>query len=70
MDYAGFLLFLAAFGGIGLWSARLSRRNESDFLLACRSVSPFLTAPSAAATKYSGYMAMGLIGYPAVDRPQ
>jgi len=67
---AGFLLFLALFGGIGLWSARPSRRNESDFLLAGRAASAFLAAPSAAATKYSGYMAMGLIGYPAVDRVQ
>jgi len=35
-----------------------------------RSRFPALTALLAAATKYSGYMAMGLIGYPAVDRPQ
>jgi hypothetical protein len=55
---------------IGLWSARRARRNEADFLLAGRAVSPLLTALSAAATKYSGYMFIGLIGYPAVDRPQ
>jgi sodium/proline symporter len=63
MDYAGFLLFLALFGAIGLLSARATGRGEADFLLAGRSVSPLLTALSAAATKYSGYMFIGLIGY-------
>lgn len=63
MDHIGFLLFLALFGAIGLWSARRSGSNEADFLLAGRAVSPLLTALSAAATKYSGYMFIGLIGY-------
>jgi sodium/proline symporter len=63
MDIAGFLLFLALFGAVGLWSVRQSRAGEADFLLAGRAVSPLLTALSAAATKYSGYMFIGLIGY-------
>jgi Na+/proline symporter len=63
MDYAGFLLFVALFGAIGLWSVRRSGGNDADFLLAGRAVSPILAALSAAATKYSGYMFIGLIGY-------
>lgn len=63
MDYAGFIFFLVLFGAIGLWSAYRASRSESDFLLAGRTVSPLLTALSAAATKYSGYMFIGLIGY-------
>lgn len=63
MDYAAFLVFIALFIGIGLLSARYSDNEAADFLLAGRSVSPVLTALSAASTKYSGYMFIGLIGY-------
>ena len=63
MSYAGFLLFLGLFGLVGLLSARKTRSGDTDYLLAGQSVSPILTALSAAATKYSGYMFIGLIGY-------
>jgi sodium/proline symporter len=63
MDILGFVLFLLLFGLIGLWSARRARAGEADYLLAGRAVSPLLAAVSAAATKYSGYMFIGLIGY-------
>lgn len=63
MGVAGFVLSLLLFGLIGLLSARGARAGEADYLLAGRSVSPVLTALSAAATKYSGYMFIGLMGY-------
>jgi sodium/proline symporter len=63
MDILAFALFLLLFALIGLWSARSSRAGEADYLLAGRSVTPLLAARSAAATKYSGYMFIGLMGY-------
>jgi len=63
MDIFGFILVLLLFGVIGLWSARRAREGDTDFLLAGRAVTPLLVALSAAATKYSGYMFIGLIGY-------
>ena len=59
----GFLFFVAVFLLIGLWSIRHSSHQESEYLLAGQTVSPWLTALSAVATKYSGYMYIGLIGY-------
>lgn len=63
MGVAGFIGFLLLFSLIGFLSARRARRDQADYLLAGRSVSPALTALSAAATKYSGYMFIGLMGY-------
>lgn len=63
MDILAFALFLLLFALIGMWSARSARAGEADYLLAGRSVTPLLAAMSAAATKYSGYMFIGLMGY-------
>ena len=63
MEIAGFLFFLLLFVVIGLWSTRQQTDKENDYLLAGGTVSPLLTALSAAATKNSGYMFIGLIGY-------
>ena len=63
MAAAGFIGFLMLFGLIGLLSARRARGGQDDYLLAGRSISPTLAALSAAATKYSGYMFIGLMGY-------
>lgn len=63
MGVAGFIGFLLLFSLIGLASARRTTEDQADYLLAGRSVSPVLTALSAAATKYSGYIFIGLIGY-------
>lgn len=63
MIVASFLGFLLLFVAIGLWSMRRSRHNSIDYLLAGRSVPPWLTALSAVATNNSGYMFIGLIGY-------
>ncbi len=63
MSVAGFILFLLLFVGIGLWSSRGQAKTRDAYLLADSSISPLLTALSAAATKYSGYMFIGLMGY-------
>ncbi|MEW6647263.1 MAG: sodium/proline symporter [Pseudomonadota bacterium] len=63
MIVTSFLAFLLCFVAIGLWSMRRSRHNSIDYLLAGRSVAPWLTALSAVATNNSGYMFIGLIGY-------
>lgn len=58
-----FCLFLAIFIGIGLLSARKSKGNTEDYLLAGSSVKPWLVALSAVATNNSGYMFIGMIGF-------
>lgn len=58
-----FLLFLAAFTGIGMLSAWRKRDTPEDYLLAGRSVNPWLTALSSVATNNSGFMFIGLIGF-------
>lgn len=63
MDIVGFVGFMAAFAIIGMFSAKTGSQTDQDFLLASKSVSPILTALSAAATKNSGYMFIALIGY-------
>lgn len=63
MAIAGFLFFLILFALIGLLSTRGQATDEKSYLLAGGNVSPLMTALSAAATKYSGYMFIGLMGY-------
>jgi sodium/proline symporter len=63
MEIVGFIFFLVLFVSIGLFSARQASEEGADYLLAGRTVSPVLTALSAAATKNSGYMFIGLMGY-------
>lgn len=63
MEVFGFGFFLLLFAAVGYLSSRRATDGERDYLLAERSVSPLLTALSAAATKYSGYMFIGLMGY-------
>lgn len=58
-----FIIFLAIFLFIGLISNKNKADNKLDYLMAGRDVSPWLVALSAAATKYSGYMFIALIGY-------
>lgn len=60
---ASFIAFLLLFVLIGLASMRRRQANSIDYLLAGRSVPPWLAALSAVATNNSGYMFIGLIGY-------
>lgn len=58
-----FLVFLFSFIIIGISSALKSRKTTEDYLIASRSVHPWLTSLSSAATNNSGYMFIGLIGF-------
>jgi sodium/proline symporter len=58
-----FVFFLVAFTLIGVLSAREKQETSEDYLVASRSVNPWLTALSAVSTNNSGYMFIGLIGF-------
>ncbi|MCB9730586.1 MAG: sodium/proline symporter [Deltaproteobacteria bacterium] len=58
-----FALCLVAFTVIGLLSARHRSATTEDYLIAGRSVAPWLTALSSVATNNSGFMFIGLIGF-------
>lgn len=61
---AGFVLSLVLFTLVGVASARYSRAGSSeDYLVASRSVHPWLSALSSVATNNSGFMFVGLIGF-------
>ena len=60
---ATFIFFLVVFIGIGVLSARKMTTTSEDYLVASRSVNPWLVALSAVSTNNSGYMFIGLIGF-------
>ena len=53
---ATFIFFLVVFIGIGVLSARKMTTTSEDYLVASRSVNPWLVALSAVSTNNSGYM--------------
>ncbi|MGC6418456.1 MAG: sodium/proline symporter [Bradymonadia bacterium] len=57
-----FIVCLLFFLGIGLLSATRKAETTEDYLLASRSVNPWVVALSAVATNNSGFMFIGLIG--------
>lgn len=57
-----FFAFLAMFTGIGIYSARRQVSTPEDYLLASRTMGPWLVALSAVATNNSGFMFVGLTG--------
>lgn len=63
MIVLSFSVCLLLFVLIGLLSARVSRSTTKDYLIAGRSVKPWLVALSAVSTNNSGYMFIGQIGY-------
>lgn len=58
-----FILFLLLFTGVGIYSASRQQHTTSDYLLASRSVNPWLTGLSAFATAHSGGMFISTIGW-------
>jgi Na+/proline symporter len=62
MMLVSFVLCLILFLGIGLWSARHKQDTAADYLLASRSLSPWLAGLSAVATTNSGFMFTAWIG--------
>ena len=59
---ASFSFFLLLFVAVGAYSARKRSHTIEDYLLASRTIGPWFTALSAAATNNSGFMFIGLIG--------
>jgi sodium/proline symporter len=57
-----FTLCLLSFLGVGVASAMRRRNTSDDYLLASRSIGPWVAALSAVATNNSGFMFVGLIG--------
>ena len=60
---ASFLGFLILFAVIGTLSIRRKKAAVDDYLLASRSVHPWLAGLSSVVTNNSGYMFIGLIGF-------
>ena len=63
MIILSFLFFLLLFVVVGVASAFFRHKNNADYLIAGRSVKPWLVALSAVATNNSGYMFVGQIGF-------
>ena len=57
-----FIVFLACFLGVGIYASTRKQTNTADYLVASRSVNPWLMALSAVSTNNSGFMFVGLIG--------
>jgi sodium/proline symporter len=57
-----FSVFVLIFLGIGVYSATRKQNTDEDFLIASRSIGPWMMALSAVATNNSGFMFVGLIG--------
>ncbi|MCA9148714.1 MAG: sodium/proline symporter [Planctomycetales bacterium] len=58
-----FAVFLLAFVAIGIASSLQKKNTTDDYLVAGRSVPPWLAALSAVATNNSGFMFIGMIAY-------
>ena len=63
MLLASFCIFLTMFLTVGLLSYRKSAGTEADYFMAGQNTSPHFLALSACASKYSGYMFIGFMGY-------
>jgi Na+/proline symporter len=63
MEVFIFISVLSLFLGVGYIASHYNTGTPSDYLLASKTISPLLTALSAASSKYSGYMFIGLVGY-------
>ena len=58
-----FVTFLLLFTTVGIYSSTHQRNTTTDYLLASRHVSPWLTALSAMATGQSGLLFIGQVGF-------
>ena len=67
MIIASFLGFLLLFVFIGVLSVLKHKATTGDYLLAGRSVAPWLVSLSAVATNNSGYMFIGMIGFTFIE---
>ena len=62
MITAGFLFFLLLFVIIGMLSYFKSKNSAEDYLIAGKSIAPWLAGLSAVATNNSGFMFIGMVG--------
>jgi sodium/proline symporter len=58
-----FLGFVLLFVGVGIYSGTRKQSTTEDYLVASRSINPWLAGLSAVATGNSGFMFIGLIGF-------
>ena len=58
-----FITFLLGFVAIGLLSTLQKQKTNEDYLLAGKSMPPWLVSLAAVATQNSGFMFIGMIGY-------
>jgi sodium/proline symporter len=58
-----FILFLLLFTGVGLVAATYTQNTTADYLLASRSINPWMTGLSAFATAHSGGMFISMLGW-------
>ncbi len=57
-----FIIYTAGIVFIGLYSSKLRKETEDDFVLANRELGPFVSALSASASAESGWVMLGLVG--------
>jgi len=62
MILVSFVFFMSAFAAIGLWASLQHKETMEDYLLAGRSVSPWVAGLSAMASMMSGFIFIGYIG--------
>ena len=64
MILIGFLSFLFFTTGlIGFWASRKNKKSEVDYFLASQSVSPYILGLSSSASKFSGVIFAGFMGF-------
>jgi sodium/proline symporter len=57
-----FILYSLFIVGFGLYSTKLRKKTEDDFVLASRELGPFASSLSASASSESGWVMLGLVG--------
>jgi sodium/proline symporter len=57
-----FVIYTAFIVLVGIYSGRLARRSDEDYLLAGRSLGPWVAGISASASSESGWVTLGLVG--------
>jgi sodium/proline symporter len=57
-----FVIYTAFIVAVGIYAGRLARRSDEDYLLAGRSLGPWVAAISASASSESGWVTLGLVG--------
>lgn len=59
---ASFIVYTVGIISIGIYSTKLRKRTEEDFILANRELGPWISALSASASAESGWVMLGLVG--------